>query len=401
MPGPLEGIRVLDLADGTAGPYAAMLLGDAGADVIKIERLGGDRTRNWGSKSKGDYGVAFLHLNRNKRGVALDVDTEAGAAVVRRVIDRSDVMITDAGWTEHADLQPDVVVEQHSRILYCLFSQYGDRGPWAGRPPYGELPAQLVTDATSGLGRPNEPPLRVATDMSSMYAGINAVQAICAGLYARDTAGGQRIDVSLLGSLMTMRPQVWVSLSDPENWWGFQLDWFMKPPDVGNLCKDGPILFTIPTMTQEQRDRLYADLDMEWVRDDPQYEIMNEDRAGIHGRYQWLTRPLWNRALAKFTVAEVVEIAERNGCEAFPWNTYEDMIDHPQFKHLEIMETVEHSDLGGVQEVTSPWKFSDTPVAALRAAPRLGEHTEEVLTEVGYSGNDIAGLHRSGVAALG
>jgi len=210
MPGPLEGFRVIDLADGVAGPYAAMELGDAGADVIKIERLSGDRTRNWGSKSRGDYGVAFLQVNRNKRSVAIDVDADAGAAIAGRLIERADVVITDAGWSTRPELQPDRLVARFANVICCNVSQYGDRGPWANRAPYGELAVQMTTEATAGLGRVGEPPIRMATDFSSMIAGIHAAMSISAALYARETVGGQRIDVSLLGSLIANRPQVWL-----------------------------------------------------------------------------------------------------------------------------------------------------------------------------------------------
>lgn len=397
MLGPLEGFRVVDLADGVAGPYAAMELGDAGADVIKIERPGGDRSRNWGSKTRGDYGVAFLQVNRNKRGVTIDVDSDAGAAIASRLIERADVVITDAGWSVRPELQPDSLVAHFPKLVCCNVSQYGERGPWANRPPYGELAVQMTTDAVAGLGRVGDPPLRIATDFSSMIAGIHAAMSISAALFARDVAGGQRIDVSLLGSLIANRPQVWAALSDPQDWHGFHLDWFLKPPDIGNLCKDGPILFTIPDMPQETREKLYANLDMLWVRDDPLYAIMNEDKAGIHGRFQWLARPLWNRALSKFTIAEVAAITEPYGCEVFPWNTYQQMTEHPQFRHLGIEQTVEHPGIGAVREIAPPWNFFDTPVPPLRPAPTLGEHTTEVLAESGFSSSEVAEFRRNGL----
>lgn len=392
MKGPLDGFRVVDMSEGVAGPYAAMLLGDAGAEVTKIERPEGDRSRQWGSRTRGTVGTAFIHLNRNKQSIVLDVDSDAGAAAARRLIANADVVITDAGWSARADLQPDAVVAANPGLICTNVSLWGDQGPWANRPPHGELAVQMMTDATAGLGRPGDPPVRLGPDVSGMYAAINGVQAICAALLAKDHAGGQRIDISLLGSLMTTRPQVWVSLSDPADWWGFQLDWFMKPPDLGNTCSDGQILFTVPLMPQEKRDQLYVDLDMLWIRDDPLYEIMNEDRAGIHGKFQYLTRPLWNRALSKFTTARLAEIVEPYGCEVFPWNTYEQMLEHPQFKHLGIMQTVSHSELGDVQEVNSPWRFADTPPVAIRPAPRLGEHSEAVLQRIGYSAGEISAL---------
>ena len=197
MSGPLEGYRVIDFSEAVAGPYAAMELGDAGADVIKVEAPSGDRSRRWGSKTRGDDGAVFISLNRSKRGITVDVTTAEGRDVVGRLLRNADVAIVDAGAMERAILR-DEVLSQNPQLVACVISQYGEGGPWAGRPPYGELAAQLSGEVTASLGRIGEPPVRVGNDVASMYAGIYSVQAICAALFERETSGlGQRLDVSL------------------------------------------------------------------------------------------------------------------------------------------------------------------------------------------------------------
>ena len=397
MPGPLEGYRVVDLADGISGPYAAMELADAGADVIKIERPQGDRTRGWGSRKKGDFGAAFMALNRAKRSVALDLESDAGVAAADRILARADVIITDAQWSARPELQPDAILARHATAVVCVVSLFGDRGPWRHRAPYGEIAAEMFAENTNGLGVLGEAPVRIGTDMGSMFAAINGVQAILSALYARDLngAGGQRIDVSLVGSLMATRSQAWVALTNPEEWGGFQIDTVIKPPDYGIDCSDGQVLFTIPGMPQEERDNLYRDLGMlDWVKDDPLYAIVNDDRGGGNGVYAHIARGVWNRATSKFTREQLDRIAVKYGGNAFPFNNYEQVPDFPQIKHLGIVQTMEQPGVGAVRQIGAPWKFHDTPVGPLRPAPALGEHTASVLAEVGYSPAEIAALRR-------
>src|SRR5262245_46396279 len=179
MAGPREGYRVVEIAEGVAGPYCAMELGDAGADVIKIEALTGDRARGWGPPVQGDDSTVFLSLNRNKRSIALDLQSADGVDVARRLLERADVAIVDVNRLPDPLLAYEAVGEANPQLVYCAISGYGAGGPWADRPS-GELPAQMMSEATSSLGRIGEPPVRIGTDLGSMHAAIYSVQAICA-----------------------------------------------------------------------------------------------------------------------------------------------------------------------------------------------------------------------------
>lgn len=399
MPGPLDGFKVVELAEGVAGPYAAMELGDGGADVVKVERLSGDRARGWGSAAGGTLGASFLGMNRNKRSVAVDIDTDEGAEVVRRLIKDADVVIADAGWSSHPQLQPAALTSLNPNLVYLHLTEFGEDGPYANRPPYGELSAQLASEATMSLGLVGQPPVRMATDAAQMDAAIYGVQSVLAALYARDEVGGQRIDVSLFGCLVALRSTLWVALANPDEWWGFHLDSYVKPQDFGYACKDGNIYFSINRATQEQRDQLYRDLKMEWIKDDPQYDLVNTDGAGGTARYAHLAKPLWEKAFKELPRQVVIDAVRAIDGWAFEKNTYSELVASDQAKFIGLIDTREHPGVGSVSTVAIPWEFAETPAEIRRPAPRLGEHADEVLSAAGFSAGDISGLRSRGVLA--
>ena len=392
MPGPLDGFKVVELAEGVAGPYAAMELGDGGADVVKVERLSGDRARGWGSAANKTLGSSFLGINRNKRSVAVDVESDEGAEVVRR-------LVKDAGWSQHPQLQPEALRSLNPNLVYLSISEFGEEGPLANRPPYGELSAQLASEATMSLGVVGQPPVRIATDAAQMFAGIYSTQAVLAALYARDEAGGQRIDISLFGCLVALRSTLWVALAHPDEWWGFHLDSYVKPQDFGYACKDGNIYFSINRATQEQRDQLYRDLKMEWIKDDPQYNLVNTDGAGGTARYAHLAKPLWEKAFKELPRQQVIDAVRAIDGWAFEKNTYSELVASPQAEFIGLIDTREHPGIGPVSTVGIPWEFADTPASIRLPAPRLGEHADEVLSAAGFSAGDISGLRSKGVLA--
>jgi crotonobetainyl-CoA:carnitine CoA-transferase CaiB-like acyl-CoA transferase len=398
MAGPLEGYRVVEIAEGVAGPYCAMELGDAGADVIKVEPRTGDRARGWGPPVQGEDSAVFLSLNRNKRSIALDLQSADGVDVARRLLERADVAVVDINRLPDPLLAYEAVGEANPQLVYCAISGYGARGPWADRPS-GELPAQMMSEATSSLGQIGEPPVRVGTDLGSMHAAIYSVQAICAALLARDRIGsGQRIDVSLFGSLVTMRSTLWVALSNPDEWWGFHLDSYVKPPDHGYRCRDRAIYFSLARMDSDRLDGLLRELQMEWVKDDPNFHLLATDTAGGTGRYAHVVRPLWERGFSQFDAAQVMEIVERHGGLCFPANDYQMLVNEPQVQHLGMIQTMEQPGVGTMRVVAPPWRFADTPAEIRRPAPRLGEHTVEILGELGYATNAVERLTAAGVS---
>ena len=384
MPGPLEGYRVVEIAEGVAGPYTAMSLGDAGADVVKIEPPQGDRSRGW-APSLNDDSPLFRTLNRSKRGIVLDWSSQDDLATAQRLLKQADVAVVD----KHG-LPPELQWErlQAPGLVYCAISGFGPHGPWADRP-ISELGAQMASEATSSLGNLGDPPVRHGSDIGSVYAANNAIQAICAALYARDDSdpanptGGQRVEVSLFGSLIAMRSTLWVALSNPDEWWGFHLDSYVKPPDHGYQCRDLPIYFSLARIRGEAFESLIDELDMAWARNHADYDKLRTDGAGGSGRYSAELKPIWEQGFANFDAEQVIEIVERHGGWAFPMHDYERLSKDPQVEAVEALINLQQPDGSTMRQVAPPWDFEATPVATpTRPAPRLGQHQAEVLGQL-------------------
>ena len=384
MSGPLDGYCVVEISEGVAGPYTAMSLGDAGADVIKIEPPTGDRARGWSPQTERGTSALFQALNRNKRGISLDWSSQRDLETARQLLARADVAILDKVGL------PDVLSWESldaPGLVYCAFSGFGPHGPWSERPS-SELAAQLASEATASLGVIGEEPVRHGGDIGSMYAANHAIQAICAALYARNDSepsaptGGQRVEVSLFGSLLAMRSTLWVALSNPDEWWGFHLDSYVKPSDHGYQCRDLPIYFSLARIRGDSFEALIDELGMEWVRTHPDFARLRTDGAGGAGRYAAELKPLWDRGFANFDADEVIEIVERHGGWAFPMHDYERLSQDPQVEAVGAIIGVEQGDGSILQQVAPPWDFEGTPASVRRPAPRLGEHQDDVLMGV-------------------
>jgi crotonobetainyl-CoA:carnitine CoA-transferase CaiB-like acyl-CoA transferase len=204
---------------------------------------------------------------------------------------------------------------------------------------------------------------------------------VTAALLVAEHGGGQRIDVSLFGALMHMRTALWIALSNPDEWWGFHLDSYTKPPEHFYTCKDRRVLF----QAQAVRDRvaLVKDLKMEWVLDDPRWEKFRED-TGALGRYGAEVHELWDRGLSQWTYEEAEEIFRRHGGSMFPCLDYAEFVADPQVQHLGLV--IDGSD------IRPPWQFSETPATVRAGAPRLDEHGEEIRAEI----QDRAGIRKGG-----
>jgi crotonobetainyl-CoA:carnitine CoA-transferase CaiB-like acyl-CoA transferase len=380
MLGPLAGYRVVEIAEGVAGPYTAMSLADAGADVVKIEPPQGDRSRGW-APALGEDSPLFRALNRNKRGIMLDWSSPEEVETACRLIAQADAAVVDK-----FGLPPELSWERLDSpgLVYCAISGFGPKGPWADRP-LSELGTQMASEATSSLGVLGEEPVRHGSDIGSVFAANNAIQAICAALYARDESdpdnptGGQRVEVSLFGSLIAMRSTLWVALSNPDEWWGFHLDSYVKPPDHGYQCRDLPIYFSLARIRGEFFDSLIDELGMDWAREHPDYEKLRTDGAGGAGRYAAELTPLWERGFANFDAEQVIEIVERHGGWAFPMHDYERLSKDPQVEAVGAIIDVEPGDGSTMRQIAPPWDFEGTPVSmTMRPAPGLGEHQAEV-----------------------
>jgi crotonobetainyl-CoA:carnitine CoA-transferase CaiB-like acyl-CoA transferase len=378
----LTGVRVVEVAEGVAGPLLARLLGDADADVIKVEPSEGDRARSWVPEGDGP-GAAFATLNRNKRSIAVGADGDA-AAVIAELAAWADVLVVDQELAQRWSVDIPGIMAANADLVVCVVSGWGPEGPWADRVG-GELPAQLMTETTASLGSPGDEPIRMGTDHAGVACALYACQAVTAALLVAENGGGQRIDVSLFGALMHMRTALWIALSNPDEWWGFHLDSYTKPPEHFYTCKDRRVLI----QAQSIRDRaaLVKDLQMEWVLDDPRWEKFRED-SGALGRYGAEVHDLWDRGLSQWTFEEAEAIFQRHGGSMFPCLAYDEFAIDPQVEALGVFVDVVDDAGNAVRDARPPWQFSEMPATAPTRAPRLDQHGDDIRA-------GILGGHRS------
>jgi crotonobetainyl-CoA:carnitine CoA-transferase CaiB-like acyl-CoA transferase len=390
--GSLDGFRVVDLTQGLCGPFCAMQLGDGGADVIKIEPLAGDFSRKLGPPFVGDESAVFLSLNRNKKSVALNLDQSEGRELLKSLVQKADVVVEDfgPGTAARMGLGYEELRRDNPDLVYCAITPFGEEGPLRDLPG-SELVVQAMAEYTASLGRIGDPPVRVGADIAAMNTGIFAAQAILGALFHRlRTGDGQRVAVSQFGALLHMRGIMWHSMTDPDDWFGFHLDHYTNPPEYGYQAQNGPLYFILRRGNSEDWDRLVLELGMENVLDDPRFADYGRSATSI-GRYAAEVKPVWDAAFAKHSREEIIDLVKSIGGDAVPINDYAALLAHPQVAALEAVSEIDHPQAGIFKTVRPVARFSDTPDLIRLAPPTLGQHTDEVLRELGL---DAAAIDR-------
>lgn len=398
MPGALDGFTIIDFTQGLCGPFASMRLADAGAEVIKIEPPSGDAARTMGPPFIQDESAVFLSLNRNKKSMALDVTTPDGQQIAQQLIARADVVLEDfgPGQAEKLGLGYAALNQTNPKLVYCAISAFGEEGPLRDQPG-AELVVQAMADYTHSLGQIGEAPVRLGTDVASLNTGIMASQAVTAGLFHRVRKGeGQRVAVSMLGTLLHMRGIMWTSMTDPDEWYGFHLDHYTRPPDEGYKTKDGHVYFGLRRGNSEDWDRLMLTLGLAEYIPDPRFAGFGREATSI-GRYAPEVKPIWEQAFQQLTNAEVVKLVHEFRGDAVPFNDYPTLCAHPQVAELDILQDVDHPAGGSFRTIGPVWRLAETPAEIRTPPPTLGQHTEEVLTGLGVNATDLQRLREARV----
>jgi formyl-CoA transferase len=394
--GSLDGFRVVDLTQGLCGPFCAMQLGDGGADVIKIEPPAGDFSRKLGPPFVGEESAVFLSLNRNKRSIALDLNEAEGRELLKSLVQKADVVLEDfgPGMAMRMGLGYEELRRDNPGLVYCAITPFGEEGPLRDLPG-SELVVQAMAEYTASLGRIGDPPVRVGADIAAMNTGIFAAQAILAALFHRlRTGDGQRVAVSQFGALLHMRGIMWHSMTDPDDWFGFHLDHYTNPPEYGYQAQNGPLYFILRRGNSEDWDRLVLELEMENVLDDPRFADYGRAATSI-GRYAAEVKPVWDAAFAKHSREEIIDLVKSIGGDAVPINDYAALLGHPQVEALEAVSEIDHPKAGILKAVRPVARFSDTPDSIRLAPPTLGQHTDEVLRQLGLDAAAIDHLRAS------
>jgi len=393
-PGPLAGVRVLDLATMLAGPYAATLLGDLGADVIKVESHYGDESRHLGPERDGQR-APFVSLNRNKRAIVLDLRKPSAGAAFARLAATSDVVVTNVREPALSRLGIDYAsVRKHrADVVWVGVTAFGPDGPYAGRPGIDFL-AQGYAGLLSLNGHSDGKPVRVTVPLVDVMTSELVVSGVLAALLVRARTGeGQRIDVSLLDALVHAQASglgAYFLTGEVTPRTGNRSQYF-SPSGVYS-CRDGRgIVITCPSA--KFFGNLCGALEVAWA-DEPRFATIEQRLAHQDELDQVLgarCRDFDRDALLERLIAADVLAA--------PIHEIPDVVRDPQVRHNDMIVSTRHATLGTVDVTGVPIKLRGTPGSVRRSAPVQGQHTAEILGELGYTASEISALVGEGAAA--
>jgi len=373
------------MTEALAGPCCAMLLGDFGADVIKVERPGtGDQSRGWGPPFVGSESAYYLAANRNKRSITLNYDHPRGAEALQKLLAGADVFIANQpslASLQKRGIDPDSLCTKYPRLIYCSITGYGITGPKAGMPGYDIL-AQAESGVMSFTGEPGGGPMRYPIAIADMTCGMYAAMGILAALFAREKTGrGQFIDMALFDSQLT-----WLG-----NAGSSYLNAGVSPKRWGNAHPN-----IVPYEAYRGSDGKYfvvgVGTEALWKRF---VRVMNvQDGIGTDGRFTTNALRITNREILVPLLQEIIQqkpavmwlekFAEAS-VPAGPINTIAEAIEGSQTRARGLIVQIEHPAIGMAKSIANPIRFSNTPVSYRLPPPLLGEHTGEILQSLGYS----------------
>ena len=391
----LEGIKVIDLTSVLSGPFCTMMLGDAGADVIKVESPTGDQSRTWGPPFWGDQGAEFLAVNRNKRSIVLDLKTPAAREVLFDLCRSADVFVENyrRGVPERLGIDYESIRKVNPRIIYCSISGFGDSGPRREQAAYDSV-MQAFVGIMHMTGAPGTPPTRASVSICDMSAAMYANQAILLALLARERTGrGQRVEASLFESqiawLVFRAVGYFATGKAPAGKLG-SASAHLAPYQV-YATADGDLM--VAALNNSLFQRLVLAMDLPELAAAPDFAT---NASRVKHRDQ-----LNARLMEGFSKASAAEWEERLTAAGVPCsriNTVEDVLLDPQTAARDMIMELDHPTLGTIKVPGVPIKLSDTPGGGRRAPPLLGEHQQEVLTELGLSPEAIEALRANQVA---
>jgi len=393
---PLSDIKVLDLSRVLAGPYCSMMLGDLGAEVIKVELpQAGDDTRHWGPPEAGGEAVYYLCLNRNKRSLTVNMKTAPGREIIRKLALRSDVLIENykVGTLQKMGLGYQDLRRENPRLIYCSITGFGQNGPYKDKPGY-DFMIQGMGGIMSFTGEPDGPPMKVGVAIVDITAGLFATSAILAALRHRDLTGeGQYVDIALLDATLAWLANVGsnylVSGELPRRYGNGHPNIVPYEPFQ---AADG-VYFALAVGNDRQWRDFCSLAGLEPLAQDPRFAT-NPQR--VLNREELI--PIIAAKMLEKTSGEWLQQLDHLKIPCGPINTLDKVFADPQVKEREMVVEVPHPTAGMVKLVASPMKFSRTPCQIQRHPPLLGEHTAEVLcTLLGYTQEEIDALRQEGV----
>lgn len=392
--GPLAGMRVLDLTQIMAGPTCSMMLADMGADVIKVEKLpGGDDSRAYREPLVNGVSAPFMIMNRNKRGIAVNLKLEPGRAILLRMVQKADVLVENfrGGTLEKLGLGYDALSRANPGLIYCAISGYGRNGPYADKGGF-DLIAQGFAGLMSVTGEPGRPPVKTGNPVSDMNAGILAALGITAAyVHKLKTGQGQIVDTSLMDAALQQtywHAAVYFATGTSPGPTGSAH--LLTAPYQAFQTSDGWI--NIGGANQSNWERVAEVLGHPEWRDDPRYATNTDRMANLPALTEAMNAVLRTRSRAEWSAA-----FDAAGVPAGPVHTIGEALTHPQTLAREMVVDLVHPQAGPTKAIGCPIHFSHTPTQITRPAPMLGEHTRELLREYGYQDSEIDDYVAQGV----
>jgi len=398
MPGPLAGMRVLELAQIMAGPTAGMMLADMGADVVKVEKLpGGDDSRDYREPRLNGVSAPFLMLNRNKRGIAIDLKKPKGKAILLRLVRDADVLTENyrRGTLEKLGLGYDVLAKENPGLIYCAVSGYGRDGPYGDKGGF-DLIAQGVAGLMSITGEPGRPPAKTGNSVADINAGILAALGILAAwAHKLRTGQGQVVDTSLMEAALQQTywhaTYAFATGASPGPTGSAHI---LTAPYQAFRARDGWI--NVGGANQANWERIADVLGHPQWREDPRFRTNSDRMANLPALVA-----LMNEVIAAQDKAHWIAAFDAAGVPVGPVNTIAEALADPQTLARGMVVETMHPQAGATRSLGCPVHFSATPTSVTRPAPLLGEHTREVLAAAGYSTSEIDVFVAEGVVAAG
>jgi crotonobetainyl-CoA:carnitine CoA-transferase CaiB-like acyl-CoA transferase len=378
-----------------SGPWATTILGDQGADVIKVELPGtGDHVRSLGNR-RANMSSMFLNINRNKRSITIDLKTAEGRNVLLDIARDADVVIQNyrPGVVERLGIGYDDIRKINPKVVYMSLSGFGEKGPWVGKPVYDPVIQAISGLATIQAGSDSERPRLVRTVLPDKFSAMCAAQAIGAALFHRERTGeGQHVRLSMLDAILSF---LWASDFETQTYPDLKLDGTAAASFIDLIYETKDGFMTVATMSNKEWQGFCRAMKRDDLIADERFATPSLRDKNVNDRLNAI-----QECLRSHTSEEILSLLESEGVPCAPALTRNEVIEHPQVKAMETIVESDHPAVGRLRQVRNAARFERSPAEDQRGAPQLGEHCREILIAAGYDDDRILSLKKGGVVGF-